>query len=66
MQASRALRFCSGDVQGAAAFLLQQRQQAAERQQADRKRRAIRKGAPPQARKPSCITSSAIAAECSP
>jgi hypothetical protein len=61
MQASRALRFCSGDVQGAAAFLLQQRQQAAERQQADKRRRAIRKGAPPQARYPvQC------AAECSP
>ena len=60
VQASRALRFCSGDVQGAAAFLLQQRQQAAERQQADRKRRAIRKGAPPQASKPSCITSCAV------
>lgn len=44
LQASRALRFCSGDVQGAASFLLQQRQQASDRRAADRRKRAARIG----------------------
>lgn len=42
-EASRALRFCSGDVGQAAAFVLQQRQVAAERKAADRRKRAARK-----------------------